>query len=167
MAATIAPSDPPTLLEQLTALLKSDAMGPSRHEQLTSVHEFISAELATTAETHTAETPTSTALVVVPPAQQQQAIDVDLILSFVMALTKAGGKTPTAKTLAAGLEKSDMPMNERNLKTLASPFPLCILTAQSPAAAADQILGTRSPCRSVSRGTRTSGRGWCWRRSRR
>ena len=141
MAATIAPSDPPTLLEQLTALLKSDAMGPSRHEQLTSVHEFISAELATTAETHTAETPTSTALVVVPPAQQQQAIDVDLILSFVMALTKAGGKTPTAKTLAAGLEKSDMPMNERNLKTLASPFPLCILTAQSPAAAADQMIG--------------------------
>ena len=165
MASTIAPSDPPTLLDQLTALLKSQATGPSRHEQLKSVHEFISAELATTAETHTAETTTSTALVVFPPAQQ--AIDVDLILSFVMALTKAGGNTPSAKTLAVGLEKSDMPMNERNLKTLASPFPLCILTAQSPAAAADQILGTRSPCRSVSRGTRTSGRGWCWRRSRR
>ena len=60
MAATIAPSDPPTLLEQLTALLKSDSMGPSRHEQLTSVHEFISAELITTAETHTAEITTST-----------------------------------------------------------------------------------------------------------
>jgi len=141
MAATIAPSDPPTLLEQLTVLLTSEAVGPSRHEQLTSVHEFISAELATTAETHTAETTTSTALVVVPPAQQQQAIDVDLILSFVMELIKAGGKTPSAKTLAAGLEKSDMPMNERNLKTLASLFSLSILIAQSPEIAADQMIG--------------------------
>jgi len=64
----------------------SEATGPSRLEQLRSVHEFISAELATIAETHTAEITTSTTLVVVPLAQQQQAIDVDLILSFVMAL---------------------------------------------------------------------------------
>ena len=51
-----------------------------------------------------------------------------------MALTKAGGKTPSAKTLAAGLEKSTMPLNERNLKALADPFSPCIITAQSPEA---------------------------------
>jgi len=73
--------------------------------------------------------------------QQQQAIDVDLTLSFVTALIKAGGKTPSAKTLATGLEKSNLPLNERNVKALASPFSLCILTAQSPAAAADQMIG--------------------------
>ena len=140
MSATIAPADPPTLLEQLTAQLKSDAMGPSRLEQLRSVHKFISTELATIAETHSAETPTFTTLVVVPPAQQQQAIDFDLVLSLVAALIKAGGKTPSAKTLAAGLEKSTMPLNERNFKALASPFSLCILTAQSPEAAADQLI---------------------------
>jgi len=63
MSATIAPADPPTLLEQLTAQLKSDAMGPSRLEQLRSVHTFISTELATIAETHSTETPTFTTLV--------------------------------------------------------------------------------------------------------
>jgi len=64
----------------------------------------------------------STELVTIPETQRQQAIDVDLILSFAMALIKAGRKTSTAKTQAAGLEKSDMPMNERNLKALADPF---------------------------------------------
>jgi len=39
-----------------------------------------------------------------------------------MALIKVGRKTPTAKTQAAGLEKSDMQMNEGNLKALADPF---------------------------------------------
>ena len=64
----------------------------------------------------------STELPTIPETQQQQAIDVDLIISFAMALIKAGGKTPTAKTQAAVLEKSDMPMNERNLKALAYPL---------------------------------------------
>ena len=151
MAATIAPSDPPTLLEQLTVLLTSDSMGPSRLEQLTSVHAFISAKLATTAETHTAETPTSTALVVVTPAQPQQAIDVDLILSFVMSLIKASGNTPSAKILAAGLEKCTKPLNERNLVVLASQFSLCVLIAQSPAAAADQLIGNSAALQECER----------------
>ena len=112
----------------------------SKHE-LTLVHDFISAELATIAETPIIETPTSTAPVVVPLVQLRQSIDVDLILSLVIALIKAGGKTPSAKTIAAGLEKSDMRMNERNLKALAGSFSLCIITAQSPEAAADQMIG--------------------------
>ena len=127
MSAVIAPIDsppidspltlpPPTANESITALLE-DATMP-RHEQLTSAKALIDAELATIAETHTTEAPTSTALVVVPPAQQQQAIDIDIdiVLDFIMALIKAGSKTPSAKTLAAGFEKCTKPLNERNVK---------------------------------------------------
>ena len=60
----------------------------SRLEQLRSAQTLFEAEIATFVET-----PTVTALVIVPPAQQQIAIEVDLILSFFMALIKAGGKT--------------------------------------------------------------------------
>jgi len=46
-----------------------------------------------------------------------------------------------------------MPMNEGNLKALADPFYLCIITAQSPEATEDQLKRTRSPSKSVSDGT--------------
>jgi len=68
-------------------------------------------------------------------------MNVDLIFSFFMFLIKAGCKTPSAKTLAAGLEKSTKPPNESNLAALASPFSTYFITAQSPAAAVDQLIG--------------------------
>ena len=86
MSAVIAhidspPTDPtPTANESITAVLHDAAL--PRHEELTSDKALIDAELATIAETLTTETPTSTALVVVPPAQQQQAADIDIKLDF-------------------------------------------------------------------------------------
>ena len=87
-----------------------------------------------------------------------------------MALTKAGDKAPSAMTLAAGLEKCTKPLNERNSKALASPFSLCILTAQSPEAAADQMIGNSAEnsvaLKECEQKYKISGRCWCWRRSR-
>ena len=142
MPAAIAPTETPTKTpltanESIVAQLEDATM--SRLEQLRSAQTLIEAEIATFAET-----PTVTTLVVAPSAQQQQDIDVNLILSFIMELIKAGNKAPSAKTLADGLgplENCTMPMTERNLKALACPFSLCIFTAQSPAAAADQLIG--------------------------
>ena len=85
MSAVIAhidspPTDPtPTANESITAVLHDAAL--PRHEQQTSTKALIDAELATIAETRTTETPTCIAQVV-PPAQQQQAADIDIKLDF-------------------------------------------------------------------------------------
>ena len=148
MSATIAPTEsPPTLLELMTAGVKdSGATGQDILDQLKLVHAFISAEIASSL---IGDAPTSVA------AQQHfDAADarVDLMLAIVISLMRAGNKAPSRELLLtltdsaseAGLNKSTTPlaaMNERCLAALSSPFSMCVINAQSPSAAAEQMIG--------------------------